>query len=55
MKAKSSPKRVRFAAVVTRADGTVDDYGVVMDSKWGFVRRWFAKRRVERLNRRRGL
>ena len=40
-----------ISAVVTRADGTVDDYGVVMNSKWGPIRRWLAKRRIERLNR----
>lgn len=41
--------------VVTRADGTVDDYGVVMDSKWGPIRRWLAKRRTQKLNKRAGV
>ena len=48
-------ERVRFSAVVTRADGTVDDYGIVMDTRWGPLSRWFAKRRIERLNRERGV
>lgn len=55
MKAKSKIRRVRFQAVVTRANGEVDDYGVVMDSRWGPLRKWLAKRRIERLNRERGV
>lgn len=54
MKAKAKG-RVRFSAVVTRADGTVDDYGTVMDTRWNPIRRWLAKRRIERINRRRGV
>ena len=46
-------KRVRFSAVVTRADGTVEDYGTIMDTRWGPLRRWLAKRRIEKLNRER--
>lgn len=55
MRAKSNVKRVQFAAVVRRANGEIDDYGVVMDSRWGPLRRWLARRRIERLNRKRGL
>lgn len=54
MKAKVF-KRTRFYAVVTRADGTVDDYGVVMDTRWGPIRRYFARRRIEKINRKRGV
>lgn len=48
-------KRVRMEFVVTRTDGSVDDYGVVMDSNWGPLRRWLAKRRIEKINRKRGV
>lgn len=50
MKATGKVKKVSLNVVVTRADGTVDDYGEVMNSKWGPVRRWLARRRIERLN-----
>lgn len=49
------PKNASFSVVVTRADGTVDDYGTVASSKWGPLRKWLAKRRIERINRRRGV
>lgn len=48
-------KRIKFSAVVTRANGEVDDYGTVMDTRWGPFGRWLAARRIKRLNRRRGL
>ncbi len=48
-------ERVRFSAVVTRADGTVDDYGVVMDTRWRWLGKWRAKRRIEKINRERGV
>lgn len=54
MKAKGKLKRVQMSAVVTRADGTVHDYGVVSDSslRWrlgpGRIRTWL---RIRALNR----
>jgi hypothetical protein len=38
MRAKGKAKRIQMSAVVTRADGTVHDYGVVADSalRWRF-------------------
>lgn len=54
MRAKSKG-RVRFSAVVTRADGTVDDYGVVMDTRWNPIKRWLIGRKIKRINKARGV
>lgn len=51
MKASGKLKKTSLTVVVTRGDGTVDDYGEVMNSKWGPLKRWLARRRIERLNR----
>ncbi len=51
MKAGARMKKTSLSVVVTRTDGSVDDYGEVMNSKWGPFRRWLANRRIERLNR----
>ena len=48
-------KRVQIEAVVTRADGTVENLGVVSDSDWKRLdpRRLLAARRIRKANRRR--
>ncbi len=51
MNSKARLKKVSLNVVVNRADGSVDDFGEVMNSGWGPIRRWFARRRIERLNR----
>jgi hypothetical protein len=43
--------KTEIGVVVTRADGTVDNYGQVSSSEWGPVRRWLATRRTRRINR----
>jgi hypothetical protein len=48
-------KRIRWEAKVIRANGDVDDYGTVADSRWGPLRKWWAGRRIRRINQRRGL
>lgn len=50
--AKTPLKRVQIGVVVTRADGRVDDYGIVAsNSRWfRLVGRHFAARRTRRLN-----
>lgn len=55
MGAKGQPKRIQIAAVVTRADGTVDDFGVISDTakKWRFgPGRLLADLKIKRANRR---
>jgi hypothetical protein len=44
--------RTEIGVMVTRADGTVDDYGTVSRSDWGPLGRWLSARRIRRLNRR---
>ena len=54
MKAKGKAKRIQMSAVVTRADGTVHDYGVVADTalRWRFgPGRLLARLRIRALNR----
>ena len=51
-------KRVQIEAVITRADGTVEDLGVVSDSArlWRFgLGRLLAGRRIRRANKKVGL
>jgi len=51
---KGPVKRVQIAATIIRADGTVEELGVIADSKWYwrlFGKR-FSDRRIKRANAR---